>query len=164
MKMPQRTNEMNCETSPSRRHWPPLDRRDPAPASSKALVTFWINKRLFACPHLPSTSHPDVRASSSLGRAAGLPTAGAGMQRDWLAPRSDGLPSLLQTPGEAAGQGERKKNLSCFLAARHPSALQHLNDITTLPVSRFKPLVEAGRASCRARLAFAAMLCPIPLL
>lgn len=40
MKMPQRTNEMNCEISPSRRRWPPPDCGVPTPASSKALVTF----------------------------------------------------------------------------------------------------------------------------
>ena len=39
-----------------------------------------------------------------------------------------------ETRGEAVGWGERKKNLSRFLAARHPSALRHLNDITVRSV------------------------------
>lgn len=132
MKMPQRTNEMNCETSPSRRRWPPPDHRDPALASSKALVTFW-DKYEAVCPCSPlSPPHPDVRVSSD--KAAGLPVAEVGWSR---APM--GSHPSSKTRGEAAGPGGRKKSFSCFLDAWCPSALQHLNGITALSVPLFKP-------------------------
>lgn len=90
--------------------------------------------------------------------------ASTGMQRDWQPRAPTGSHPSSETQGEVARQGERKKNVSRFSAARCPSALRHLNDITTLSVSHFKPLVDVGRATCRARLAFAAMLRPMPIL
>lgn len=83
MKMPQRANGMNCETSPLRRPWPPLGRGDPAPAPSKVLGDLLgINDGLFA---RVLALYPSPRRQGELraGPGAGLPMASAGSQ-DWL--------------------------------------------------------------------------------
>lgn len=112
MKMPQRANEMNCETSPSRRRWPPPPpgRGDPAPAPSKVLGDLLgINNRLFARvpPRLPLTltsgrAQSWARSRSPHGQrweAEGL--AAPVLQR--------GSHPSLETQGEAVKWGERMK-------------------------------------------------------
>lgn len=150
MKMPQRANEMNCETSPSRRRCPPPapGRGDPAPAPSKVLGDLLgINNRLFARVPPLSTPHPDVRASLELGQEQVSPRPALGGKETGCSCAPKGLPSLLGNPGGGSEVGGEDEKISRFLAARHPSALQPLNGITALSISCFKPLIEAGTES-----------------
>lgn len=109
MKMPQRANEMNCETSPSGRHWPPLGREDPAPTPSKVLGDLLgINNGPFARvpPSLPLTlmsgrAQSWARSRSPHGSAEAEGLAAPVLQR--------GSHPSLGTQGEAAEWGERMK-------------------------------------------------------
>lgn len=112
MKMPQRANEMNCETSPSRRRWPPPPpgRGDPAPAPSKVLGDLLgINNRLFA--RVP----PCLPLTLTSGRAQSWASSRSPHVQRW---ETEGLAAPVlqrgshpssETQGEAVKWGERMK-------------------------------------------------------
>lgn len=138
---------MNCETSPSRRRWPPLGCGDPAPALSKVLGDLLgINNGLLA--RVPPSLLLTLMSGRAQSWAKSRSAHGQGWEAEGLAApvlqRGSHLSSETQGRQRSGGRGRK---ISHFLAARRPSAVQHLNDITALLISCFEPLIEVRTES-----------------